>query len=295
MPAPHLAAVANQSAILTLRRTAFVLWRPGDTTIAPSLVIGRFQDGNPRTLAGRQSFPLTKRPGAGDLWSIAASACGLTDGQVYHYWFEVTDSNPVPGRPAHPVHRPVRAHGRLAAAAPRLPSPVRRRRSATRRRSSSSGAASWSPAIAGGETFVPVRRDAADGAVPNNRMVIYELPTTWTQINVRRATRSSASAPSGTCWRWSSAERVAANFPDIAALQPGRSHLQEFGVNALELLPPADSFVDREWGYATSNYLAPDFDLGFPERARVADRERRSGRADHRAATRTASASSSTS
>src|SRR5438105_3964837 len=27
----------------------------------------------------------------------------------------------------------------------------------------------------------------------------------------------------------------------------------------------ADSFVDREWGYATSNYFAADFDLGFPK------------------------------
>jgi glycosidase len=26
-----------------------------------------------------------------------------------------------------------------------------------------------------------------------------------------------------------------------------------------------DSFVDREWGYATSNYFAADFDLGFPK------------------------------
>ena len=31
------------------------------------------------------------------------------------------------------------------------------------------------------------------------------------------------------------------------------------------MLPPADSFVDREWGYATSNYFAPDYDLGLPD------------------------------
>ena len=47
-------------------------------------------------------------------------------------------------------------------------------------------------------------------------------------------------------------------------MRSGRSHLQELGINALELLPVADSFVEREWGYATSNYLAPDYDLGFP-------------------------------
>src|SRR6185436_346274 len=39
----------------------------------------------------------------------------------------------------------------------------------------------------------------------------------------------------------------------------------DLGVNALELLPPADTFLDRRsWGYGTSNYFAPDFDLGRP-------------------------------
>src|SRR5437588_838966 len=62
-------------------------------------------------------------------------------------------------------------------------------------------------------------------------------------------------------------ERAAApsNFAGVAALAPGEAHLEDLGVNALELLPPADSFVDREWGYATSNYFAADFDLGFPK------------------------------
>src|SRR5207244_12393268 len=33
----------------------------------------------------------------------------------------------------------------------------------------------------------------------------------------------------------------------------------------VELLPPADSFFKREWGYGTSHYLAPDYELGYPE------------------------------
>ena len=37
------------------------------------------------------------------------------------------------------------------------------------------------------------------------------------------------------------------------------------GINALELLPPADSFFKREWGYDTAHFLAPDHDLGLPE------------------------------
>jgi pullulanase len=62
-------------------------------------------------------------------------------------------------------------------------------------------------------------------------------------------------------------ERTAApiNFAGVAALAPGEAHLEDLGVNALELLPPADSFVDREWGYPTGNYLAVDCDLGFPK------------------------------
>ena len=53
-------------------------------------------------------------------------------------------------------------------------------------------------------------------------------------------------------------ERAAApsNFAGVTALAVGEAHLEDLGVNALELLPPADSFVDREWGYATSNYFA---------------------------------------
>jgi len=69
-----------------------------------------------------------------------------------------------------------------------------------------------------------------------------------------------------------SADFGAVGFPDTAALAAGRSHLGELGINALELLPPADSFSDRRrtynlWGYATSNYLSADFDLGRPSGA----------------------------
>jgi pullulanase/glycogen debranching enzyme len=45
----------------------------------------------------------------------------------------------------------------------------------------------------------------------------------------------------------------------------GGAHLLALGINALELLPPADSAHDRAWGYGTSHFLAPDHDLGFPE------------------------------
>ena len=77
-----------------LKQSKFVLWRPANTAAAPKLIIGEFKAGNPSTLENRREFALAQQPGIIDLWGIDASACGLTDGKVYHYWFEVTDSSP---------------------------------------------------------------------------------------------------------------------------------------------------------------------------------------------------------
>src|SRR5438105_3216801 len=52
--------------ILERRKTKFVLWSPRVQSRAPVLVIGELE--------------------------LAASACGLTGGKVYHYWIEVDDS-----------------------------------------------------------------------------------------------------------------------------------------------------------------------------------------------------------
>src|SRR5689334_14844152 len=80
--------------LLGLRQKTFVLWRPANTAPVPKLIIGQFQAGNPPVLANRREFDLAQQPGVNDLWGIDASACGLTDGTVYHYWFELTDSSP---------------------------------------------------------------------------------------------------------------------------------------------------------------------------------------------------------
>ena len=82
-----------QPHIFGLKKTAFVLWRPQSAQPAPALVVGRFQPGNPPALAQRRDITLqqTTHP---DLWTVDAADCSLTDGQVYHYWFEVNDSSP---------------------------------------------------------------------------------------------------------------------------------------------------------------------------------------------------------
>jgi len=57
-------------------------------------------------------------------------------------------------------------------------------------------------------------------------------------------------------------EESAPDFSQVEALAKGHAHLLELGVNALELLPPADSDDNLTWGYGTANYFAADFDLG---------------------------------
>jgi pullulanase len=82
------------SDFLKRKETHFVLWRPCITDPVPKLVIGKFKPGNPPTFVGQQDFDLQPSTKALDLWEIPATACNLTDGEVYHYWFEVNDSNP---------------------------------------------------------------------------------------------------------------------------------------------------------------------------------------------------------
>ncbi len=57
-------------------------------------------------------------------------------------------------------------------------------------------------------------------------------------------------------------EKTSPTFPTIAAIN-NRTHLLELGINALELLPPADSTQPHAWGYGTANYFAPYYFLGL--------------------------------
>jgi len=247
--------------LLGLKKTAFVLWLPYNVNPEPpTLVIGQFQAGNPPSLANRQVFPLTQQA---DLWSIEAAQCGLADGQVYHYWFEVSDSSPT------------RDGSRIACTDPtaftvdwRLQAPLR----PTLPISDDQDPAAvikyqngqLVPCDPGGETVEPALAIAQAKAAPNNRIVIYELPTSWARTNIQHDPEIGVGSFRDVM-ALVDETADAANFAGIPALQQGQSHLLALGINALELLPLADSFVDREWGYATSNYFAPDHDLGFPK------------------------------
>lgn len=248
--------------IFMLKRTKFVLWRPQHTDPVPRLVIGNFLPGNPPTLASKKVHDLEEIPGCAGLWGIGAAACGLSDQHVYHYWFEVTDSHPSRDGRRILCTDPTAFTVDWRLLADPLPPPY------TGDDRAPASVVKFSSGLlvgcdAAGEEFVPVAVANPSSSAANNRLVIYELPTSWTRTNLHgdpqigvgtfRDVAALIDPGSGP-----------ANFADVAALETGRSHIGALGVNALELLPPADSFVNREWGYATSNYFAPDFDLGLP-------------------------------
>jgi pullulanase len=81
------------SDLLHRRETHFTFWLPSLWARPPVLVIGTFAAGNPNTLANRKDIPLSQAdPKLPGLWAIAAADTGLPDG-IYHYWFQVENTN----------------------------------------------------------------------------------------------------------------------------------------------------------------------------------------------------------
>ncbi len=249
--------------LLTRKQTHFVLWRPSDLVahepVVPALFIGsrpqdNFDDFRELPLARSEEFP--------EVWEIAATDCGLTDGQVYYYWFKVNNNS-------------VYANGpELLYCTDPLAWTIDRRFPAPRP-PEESGILSLDPAsVVLYQTGKLVPCDPAGQQVdwtgdtpvgersPNNRLVIYELPTRWARLN----NTGELEVGSGTFQDVLAlllTTSDAPNFPLVAGLKD-RAHLIELGINALELLPVADSSDTLNWGYGTANYLAADFDLGFP-------------------------------
>lgn len=236
--------------LLSRKRTSFVLWRPGATDPLPALYIGR----NPGDCGQFREIPLWQNERFPELWELAAAECGLTEGQVYFYWFKARDTDPY--REDHPVlyctdPTAWTVDRRFKAELTGDPPAVALYRNG----------ALW-PCDPGGETVEWVD-DAPLSSLPlNNRLVIYELPARWS----RTAASGSVEVGNGTFQDVLALLRPevrAPDFPGVAALE-NRAHLVELGVNALELLPPADSDDKLEWGYGTANFFAADFDLGHP-------------------------------
>ena len=245
--------------LLQRRLTHFVLWARGARR--PSLYLGRFEANVRDPFAGFREIPLAQAEHA-DLWQLRARDCGLEDGGVYLYWFLVQDTNPYD-----PAHRLMYVTDPTAWTVDRwftAPAPAH-----------VGGVASLAPA--GVLCFRQGRLELCDSdgraadwegdpplasLPPNNQLVIYELPTRW----VRRGHQGSQAVGVGTfrdVLAQVEPDAIAPGFADLA-LSAGRAHLLDLGVNALELLPPADSDDDLGWGYGTANFLAASYQLGRP-------------------------------
>ncbi len=243
------------SDLLQRRKTAFTLWLPQNTTNAPAVVIGKFVAGAPPSVSLLPGPPLPMTLTVPGLWELPASQCGLANDQVYHYWFELDDA--APGHPGKRVRRTdplaTATDWRVLGSAP-------------------AGSDDDAPEPAAvikfhdgqlmacdpdGHTIA--MQDGGSTLAANNFLVIYELPPRWSQADGSRLTgvgtfRDVQALVDST---------PAANFAGVRLLDQSQ-YLVDLGITAIELLPVADSYDDREWGYGTSNYAAPDFDLGFP-------------------------------
>jgi 1,4-alpha-glucan branching enzyme len=190
------------------------------------------------------------------LWGLEAGTLGLTDGETYHYWFEVDDT--LPGHTGriqttdplaftvdyrvYPVTNPSILHpasvigwagGKLVARDPN------------------------------GEQGEPVVTPF-EKLASNNQLVIYELPTAWA-IGTGGDEFERAVGTFRDVQALVEPGIEDMNFPELRVARLDPPYLVQLGVNALEILPPADSIYAREWGYGTSHYLAPDYELGYPE------------------------------
>jgi hypothetical protein len=82
--------------ILNRRFEAFVLWAPEPEppfTKPPELVLGRVEHDWPHSFRKVFKRPLSESRDHPDLWELDPRS-DLTDGMVYHYWFEIEDSSP---------------------------------------------------------------------------------------------------------------------------------------------------------------------------------------------------------
>jgi len=250
--------------LLNRKYTHFVLWRPGAVEPAPTLYIGNFQSKSTDPFETFQEIPLRQSEQFPDLWEIPAQECDLTSGSVYFYWFKVRDTEPY-----NSTNRIVYCTDPTAWTVDRriwAPAPAQTDGTTNDDHASVVLYQNGQLIACDPEGEIPSwEGDASIETLPeNNQLVIYELPTRWTRIGAD----DKQIIGKGTFRDVLSllkAEESAPDFLQVNALKKGRAHLVELGVNALELLPPADSDDNLYWGYGTANYFAADFDLGRPD------------------------------
>jgi 1,4-alpha-glucan branching enzyme len=250
--------------LLRRNQTHFTLWRPAKTVPPPRLILGRYQpDGSPLP-GSEQAFDLQPALGQADLWAKKAADCGLIDGQVYYYFFEVTNSNP-----DQPADVRLRCTDPAALTVDwRLQSPFLEHPEDARGQDPAGvvryqgGQLQPADPLGPALTFEELASLATRPA--NNRLVIYELATRWGKLGQHGQEVEGIGTFRDVLALVDRDAAPTSTFASVAALAPGHAYLEDLGINALELLPPADSYDDLGWGYATSNFFAADFDLGRP-------------------------------
>jgi len=241
--------------ILQRRQTHFVLWCPRTLTNAPELLLGQIKNGNPPAFIQLQKVQLQPVADKQGLWEVDAQLLNLTDGQIYHYWYELDMD--AAGTSRIQVTDPLAFCIDYRLYAPLNPT--------IQHPAAVIGWFNGQFAICDPNGEKAFKKEIAFDKLPtNNQLVIYELPTAWVSTSgFDEFERAVGTFRDVRALVDSKAE--GANFTELAVTDRGRKYMGELGVNALEILPPADSIYSRQWGYGSSHYLAPDYELGYPE------------------------------
>jgi pullulanase len=242
--------------ILERRKSKFILWIPGQPsgTNPPQLVLGILDiTSSPFTFNQlfRGPFVNSDKP---DLFELDPDTItpALQDGSVYWYWFEVNDrssSTPSTVLVTDPMAYTVDYSMIPSRNDGVQPTAVIKFR----------GGKMW-PCDTDGQEPATVAVPAQT-AIPNNsNLVIYELHVSWAkgtevgnvQVDVGTLTDVLALFDVNT---------AGDHFKDMPGMA-GSAIFTELGINALEILPVADAKSKGQWGYATADYFAPDYDVG---------------------------------
>ncbi|NEO32820.1 MAG: alpha amylase [Symploca sp. SIO3C6] len=266
------------------KQTHFVLWRPGVTQPKPILYIGIINSQKsqcqPENFREIELKPSAQFP---ELWEVAAKDCHLKNGQVYFYWFKVGDTNvyesDYPRGSAKGDRQIIYCSDPTAwtvdrrfAVDPNSQTPVKFNCELDTKHHPASVVlyknGQLLPCDPEGQ-IANWEGDAPIKTLPtNNQLVIYELPTRWTRIGAQ-GKKEVGIGSFRDVLSLLNPETITSNFQKIEALIQKRAYLLELGVNALELLPPADSEDNLHWGYGTANYFAADFHLGRQDQQSV--------------------------
>jgi pullulanase len=240
--------------ILERRKAKFTLWIPGQVagSPAPQLLLGPASSTINITFTG----PL-QQSDQPDLWELDPKDIkpALQDEQIYHYWFEVTDTSEenlglltVTDPYVYTVDYST-VPDRNAEDAKVQPAGVIKYRDGKL----------WPCDIDGTEPL-PVSIPSLDKLPENNHIVIYELPTSWSRPNDVGGVETDGGTFADVLALYDIAT-AGDRFKSIPAIR-NEAVVSELGTNVLELLPVADAKPVDQWGYATSQYYAPDYDLG---------------------------------